>query len=84
MRPAYTLETAETAGARRTHHNGASQYPGGYLGQAQVTDGQGDPDELGHNGEGVEYEQVDNAERAPEAADALHYEPGVADTGNGP
>src|SRR5260370_32349549 len=53
------------------------------LRETEVAQRQADADELGHDGEGVEYEQVDDAEGAPELADALEDEPSVPDAGHG-
>ena len=53
------------------------------LGQAEVAGGQGDADELGDDRQRVEDEQVDDAERAPELAEALQDQPGVPDAGHG-
>ena len=46
--------------------------------QAEVAHGQGRTNELRDNREIVEDVRVDDAERSPEIAKALHDEPGVA------
>jgi hypothetical protein len=43
---------------------------------------QRDPDELGHDGQGVEDEQVDDRERAPELAEPLQDQPRMPDAGD--
>ena len=50
----------------------------------EVAEGQADPDELGDDGEEVQDEEVAHREGAPEPAEALEDEPGVAHTGDGP
>src|SRR5947208_2742589 len=50
---------------------------------AEVAEGQADADELGRDGEEVQQEEVADGEGAPEPAEALDDEPGVADAGDG-
>jgi hypothetical protein len=76
------LEPPEAAGERGADHHGGGQRHRDDLRQAQVTGGQRDPDELGDDRQGVEDEQVDDAERAPELAEPLQDEPGVPDPGD--
>ena len=76
------LESPEAAGERGADHHGGGQGDRRDLRQAQVTGGQGDPDELGDECQRVEQEQVDDAEGAPEPAEPLQDEPGVPDPGH--
>ena len=52
------------------------------FGSAEVPGRQGDPDELGDDGQRVQDEQVDDAERAPELAEPLQDQPGMPDAGH--
>ena len=52
------------------------------LADPEVVEGQADADELGGDGEEVEDEQVADREGAPEPAEALVDQPGVADAGD--
>ena len=77
------LEAAEAAGApaatmtarrrRSTPHA---------LRHAEIVERQTDADELGDDGQRVQQEQIDDAERAPELAEALEDQPRMADAGH--
>ena len=62
---------------RRQRHRDVGAHP-------EVAEGQADPDELGDDGEEVQDEEVADREGAPEPAEALVDEPGVADAGTAP
>jgi len=66
----------------RTHDHHRSHHHRRDLGQPEVADGQGDSDELGHDGQRIQDEQVDDAERSPELPEALQDETGVPDPGD--
>ena len=54
------------------------------LAHAEIAEGEVDPDELRHDREEVEDEEVDHRERAPEAAEALDDQAGVPDARHRP
>ena len=54
----------------------------GRLGKAEIIERQRDADELGDDRQGVEEEEIDDAEGAPELAEALEDEPRVPDAGD--
>ncbi len=77
------LEAPEVAGADGDHDQRRGDDDARGLVEAEVIERQRDADELGDDGQGVEQEQVDDAERAPELAEALEDQPRVADAGHG-
>ena len=77
------LEAPEVARADRRHRQLPRRCRPRYLGNAEEIEHERDADELGHDGQRVEDEQVDDAECAPELAEALEDQPGVADAGHG-
>ena len=50
--------------------------------ESEIIERERNADELGDDGQAVEQEQVDDAERAPELAETLEDEARVADTGD--
>jgi hypothetical protein len=76
------FEAAEAAGERRRDDDERGQEHRHHFGNAEITGGEGDADELGHDRQCVENEQVDDRERAPELPEALQDQPGVADAGD--
>ena len=80
---AQPLEAPEAPGAHRADDGHGGDDHGRHLGQAQVGDRERDADELGDDGQRVQEEQVNDAERAPELAEALEDEPGMAHAGHG-
>ena len=77
------LEAPEAPGAHRSDDGHGGDDHGWDLGQPQVGDRERDADELGDDGQRVQEEQVNDAERPPELAEALEDEPGVAHAGHG-
>ncbi len=77
------LEAPKAAGADREHDDGSGNKHAPKLRQAEIAERQADADELGHDRQRIEQEQVDDAEGAPELAEALQDQPGVTDTGDG-
>ena len=75
------LETAEIAGARGGHDQNRGEGHAGFLGDAEVIEGQGDSNELGDDGQRIEEKKIDDAEGAPELAEALEDEAGMANPG---
>ena len=81
----HQAEPLEAPEAPRAHggNDGASgKDHGRQLGEAQIADRQGDPDELGHDGQGIQHEQVDDAEGAPELPEALEDQSRMPDAGD--
>ena len=76
------LEPAEAAGARRDHdqQGGGSDAP--TPGHAKIIESEADADELGDDGQGVQQEKIDDAERA-QFAEAFQNEPRMPNAGNG-
>jgi hypothetical protein len=73
------LEAAKVAGRRGEHRHGRGDDDTPNLRQAQEIKPEADADELGHDGQAVQDEQVDDAERAPQAAEALQDQPRMTD-----
>jgi hypothetical protein len=73
------LETAEIAGARGGHDQNGGERHAGFLGDAEIIERQGDADELGDDGQRIEEKKIDDAEGAPELAEAFEDEAGMAD-----
>jgi hypothetical protein len=72
----------EVAGADREHdERGGDDQPRGLV-ETEVVESQRNADEFGHDGQGVQHKKIDNAERAPELAEALEDEARVADAGD--
>ena len=80
---AESLEAPEAPRAYCADDGHCSDDHRGDLGQSQVGHRQRDADELGDDGQRIQHEQVDDAECAPELAEALEDEPGVSDAGDG-
>src|SRR5580704_18852964 len=59
-----------------------NDHPRGLV-EPEVVERQRDADELSDDGERVQEEEVNHAERAPEPAEALEDETSVADAGHG-
>ena len=76
------LEAAEIAGAHGRHDEEGRKRDADRLGQAEIIERERDADELGDDGERVEQEEIDDAERAPELAEALEDEPRMPDAGH--
>ena len=77
------LESPKVAGAGRAHDDQRSVGDSPELVDTEVVQAEADADEFGHDGQGVEREQVDHAERAPKLAEPLEDESGMADAGDG-
>ncbi len=77
------LEPAEIAGADGEHDQRRGGHDADFLVQPEVIERQSDADELGDDRQTVEQEQIDDAERAPELAEALENQARVADAGDG-
>ena len=65
------FEAAEVAGARGRDHEDCSCEHAPELWHTEIIEAEADADELGDERQGVEEEQVDDAERAPEPAEPL-------------
>ena len=77
------LEAPEAPGAHRSDDDPSGQDDRRDLGQSEIADGEGHADELGDDGQGVQDEEVDDAERPPELAEPLENQSGMADAGHG-
>src|ERR1700680_725142 len=77
-----TLEPPALAGAGGSYHDPHRNEHSPDLGQSKVLEPQIDPDELGDDRQGIEQEEVDDAESAPELAKTLEDQPRVADAGH--
>ena len=77
------LESAEAPCAGGANDDGTGQDHRGDLGQAEVAHGERHADELGHDGQRVQDEQIDDAEGAPELAEPLEDQPRVPHAGHG-
>src|SRR5713226_8859300 len=69
------LEAAEIAGAGSGDDDRGGGDYAQFLRQAEIVERQADADELGDDGEGVQEEEIDDAESAPELAEALEDQP---------
>lgn len=76
------LETAEIAGARGGHHQNGGEHDAECLGDAEIIERQGYADELGDDGQRIEEKKINDAEGAPELAEAFEDEAGMADAGH--
>ena len=76
------LEPPEVPGADGDHDERSRDEDPGCLVESEIVERQRDADELGDDGQAIEQEQVDHAERAPELAETLEYEPRMADAGD--
>ena len=77
-----TLPTSEAACGGHCHKAQCRDRDRDVLAHAEVTEGKGDADELGDDGEEIEDKQVADGEHAPETAETLLDKPTVADTRN--
>ena len=78
QRQSSALEASQAPGARRRDDDHTGENDGGDLRYAEVTRSQGHADEFRDNGEGVEHEEIDHAERAPELPETLEDQTGMA------
>ena len=76
------LESSEAPGADRADDDQRRDDHRGQLREPQIAGRERDADELGDDRQGVEDEQVDDAERPPEPAESLEDQPRVADPGH--
>ena len=77
-----TLEAPEVAGADGDHdERRGDDHPRGLV-EPEIVERQRNADEFGDDGQRIQEEQVDNAERAPEFAEALEDEARMADAGH--
>ena len=77
-----TLESTEISGARRADDRNGGQDDAELLRQAEIAKAQRDADEFGDDGQGVQNEEIDDAEGAPEFAEPLEDQAGVTDPGH--
>ncbi len=73
----------EAPGGRHGHQAERGDRDRDVVAHPEITEGQGDADELGDDREEIEDEQVADGETGPEPAEPLLDEPAVADTGHG-
>jgi hypothetical protein len=83
QRQGKALEPPEVSRAGRRHHQQGRRRDAPALRHAQILQGQADADEFRDDGQRVQQKQVDDAECAPEAAEALKDQPRMADPGDG-
>ncbi len=76
------LKTAEIARASSGNDNCGRGYDAQLPRQSQIVQRQADADELRDDCQGVQQEQINDAEYAPELAEALQDQPGMADAGH--
>jgi len=76
------LEAAEVTSARRGNDNAGCNHDTPHARDAEVAEGQVDADELGNDGKSVQDEQIDDAECAPELAEAFEDQAGMANPGH--
>ena len=81
-RQSESFEAAEVARAYSRHDGDGGQRDAELLGDPEVVERQRDADEFGDDGEGVQQEQVDDAEGSPEPPEALEDESRMADAGH--
>ena len=82
QRQGEALEPAEIARARGEHHQSGRDEDAGDFVETEIVERKADADELGDDRQRVEQEQVDHAEGAPELAEALEDQAGMADAGD--
>ena len=78
------LPAAETAGRGDQHQHQPGQRDGDVGTDAEVPEREGHADELRHDRQEVEHEEVTDAEPAPEPAEPLVDEPRMPDSRHGP
>ena len=76
------LEPPEIAGAGRRDDDCGSGEDAQFARQSEILQGKADADELGDDRQRVQEKEVDDAERAPEPAEAFEDEARVADPGH--
>ena len=79
---AHALESLERARAGGGHDHKGGDQDARDLRNAQIVEPQADADELRDDRQCIEDEQIDHTERAPELAEALEDEPGMAHAGH--
>ncbi|MEY9321679.1 hypothetical protein ABIF29_008478 [Bradyrhizobium elkanii] len=79
---AEAFEAAEVAGRDRQHHDDSRGQYAPELRDAEEMKCERDADELGDDGQRVQYQEVDDAEGTPELAEALEDQPRMADPGD--
>ena len=79
---AKTFETAEIAGAGRNHDQNRRNDYAQRLRNTEEAERQADADEFGDDRQCVEQKEINDAEGAPEFAEALEDQPGMSDPGN--
>ena len=78
-----SLPRPEAAGGCHRHERDGCDRNRHVIGNAEVAEREAHPDELGDDGQEVQYEQVDHREPAPEAAEPLDDQTSVTDAGDG-
>src|SRR5579863_5158389 len=76
------LETPETPGCRGAHDEQRRHGDAGDSRNAEISECQTDSDELRHDREAVEEEQIDDAKRSPKAAETLEDEARMTNAGD--
>src|ERR1035437_3920431 len=77
-----TLPAPEAAGHREADQRHSGNWDTRGRVDTEVAQTQADPDELGHNGQEVQQEQIPDREPAPETAEALIDESGMPNPGH--